>query len=155
QQGDYYVESGSTQQPTRLGVRAGTAQIQMLDGEVLEVQPGQVAELLGDPNAPQLRVVGTVPPPLPAYWAIRDRQVSYAPPTQVSSAVAGCEDLGAYGSWMHDGTYGEVWVPRAVPAGWAPYRTGRWVYRQPWGWTWVDDQPWGFAPYHYGRWAYV
>ena len=25
----------------------------------------------------------------------------------------------------------------------------------PWGWTWIDDQPWGFAPFHYGRWAQV
>jgi hypothetical protein len=38
--------------------------------------------------------------------------------------------------------------------GWAPYRYGRWVWVEPWGWTWVDDAPWGFAPFHYGRWAY-
>ena len=44
-------------------------------------------------------------------------------------------------------------MPRSVPSGWAPYRTGHWSYVQPWGWTWIDDQPWGFAPYHYGRWA--
>ena len=30
---------------------------------------------------------------------------------------------------------------------------GRWVWTEPWGWTWVDDQPWGFAPSHYGRWV--
>ncbi len=23
----------------------------------------------------------------------------------------------------------------------------------PWGWTWVDSDPWGFAPFHYGRWV--
>ena len=28
-------------------------------------------------------------------------------------------------------------------------------YISPWGWTWVDDEPWGFAPFHYGRWAYA
>ena len=27
-----------------------------------------------------------------------------------------------------------------------------WV--SPWGWTWVDEEPWGFAPFHYGRWGY-
>ena len=25
----------------------------------------------------------------------------------------------------------------------------------PWGWTWVDDEPWGYAPFHYGRWAFT
>ena len=25
----------------------------------------------------------------------------------------------------------------------------------PWGWTWVEDEPWGFAPFHYGRWAFA
>ena len=39
--------------------------------------------------------------------------------------------------------------------GWAPYRFGHWVCVGPWGWTWVEDEPWGFAPFHYGRWAYV
>jgi len=38
--------------------------------------------------------------------------------------------------------------------GWAPYRFGHWVWIMPWGWTWVDEEPWGFAPFHYGRWAF-
>jgi hypothetical protein len=38
---------------------------------------------------------------------------------------------------------------------WAPYRYGHWAWIAPWGWTWVDDEPWGFAPFHYGRWALV
>src|SRR5439155_18921557 len=44
---------------------------------------------------------------------------------------------------------------RAVPTGWAPYREGHWVWLDPWGWTWVDNEPWGFAPFHYGRWAFI
>jgi hypothetical protein len=39
--------------------------------------------------------------------------------------------------------------------GWAPYRSGHWAWIDPWGWTWVDNQPWGFAPFHYGRWVYI
>src|SRR6476661_5735283 len=69
--------------------------------------------------------------------------------------MTGYEDLDDYGEWSNVTDYGVVWVPVAVPAGWAPYRFGRWVWVQPWGWTWVDDAPWGFAPFHYGRWAYV
>ena len=154
QQGDYYVEAGSTQDPTRLGVRAGAAQIQSLNGQVLAVRPGEVGELSGDAATAQLRTIQSAPPPQPAAWADRDRQVIYdQPPQYLSSGVTGYEDLNQYGTWINDGSYGEVWVPRSVPSGWAPYRTGHWSYVQPWGWTWIDDQPWGFAPYHYGRWA--
>src|SRR6266849_2839587 len=52
-------------------------------------------------------------------------------------------------------SYGAVWYPQAVPADWAPSRYGHWRWVEPWGWTWIDDQPWGFAPFHYGRWAYI
>ena len=48
QQGDYYVEAGSTEDPTRLGVRSGAAQIQALNGQVLAVRAGEVAEVMGD-----------------------------------------------------------------------------------------------------------
>jgi hypothetical protein len=153
QQGDYYMEAGSTEDPTRLGVRSGAAQIQALNGQVLAVRAGEVAEVMGDDAAPQLRTIRTAPPAPPAYWASRDRQIVYDAPQYLSAGVTGYEDLNAYGDWINDGGYGRVWVPRSVPSGWAPYRTGHWAYVQPWGWTWIDEQPWGFAPYHYGRWA--
>ncbi|WP_296226098.1 DUF6600 domain-containing protein [Ralstonia sp. UBA689] len=73
----------------------------------------------------------------------------------VGREMTGYEALDGYGSWREEDGYGAVWVPSAVPAGWAPYRTGHWAWVAPWGWTWVDDEPWGFAPFHYGRWAYV
>ncbi|MBM4269630.1 MAG: hypothetical protein FJ144_24005 [Deltaproteobacteria bacterium] len=73
----------------------------------------------------------------------------------VSNDVYGVEDLDEYGAWDRHETYGPIWRPRAVPAGWAPYTTGRWVWGDPYGWTWVDYQPWGWAPSHYGRWVYV
>jgi hypothetical protein len=154
QQGDYYVEAGSTQDPTRLGVRAGAAQIQAANGQVLAVRAGEVGEIFDDNGSPQLRTIPSAPPPTPAYWAERDRVVVYdQPPQYVSAGMTGYEDLNYYGSWSNDPLYGYVWAPRIVVAGWEPYRTGHWAFVQPWGWTWVDDQPWGFAPYHYGRWA--
>jgi hypothetical protein len=73
----------------------------------------------------------------------------------VSSAVVGYSDLDDNGSWDDAADYGPVWYPRAVVAGWAPYRYGHWTWIAPWGWTWIDDAPWGFAPFHYGRWVYV
>lgn len=79
-----------------------------------------------------------------------DRSANY-----VSREMTGYEDLDDYGRWSYAANYGPVWVPTGVPTGWAPYRFGHWVWVAPWGWTWVDDQPWGFAPFHYGRWCMV
>lgn len=73
----------------------------------------------------------------------------------VSNEVVGYEDLDRHGYWVNEPSYGYVWQPSYVVAGWAPYRHGRWVWVSPWGWSWVDNSPWGFAPFHYGRWAYV
>lgn len=154
QQGDYYVEAGSQQDPTRLGVRSGAAQIQGLNGQTLAVRPGEVGEVYGDGSSMQLKTVRAAPPAPAASWAARDRQIVYdQPPQYIPAGMTGYEDLNAYGNWVNDGSYGQVWVPRSMPAGWAPYRTGHWSYVKPWGWTWIDEQPWGFAPYHYGRWA--
>jgi hypothetical protein len=73
----------------------------------------------------------------------------------VSDQMTGYEDLDDYGQWRSDPDYGNVWYPTGVAVGWAPYRFGHWAYVYPWGWTWVEDEPWGFAPFHYGRWAFV
>jgi hypothetical protein len=73
----------------------------------------------------------------------------------VSPDVVGYEDLDENGSWRTTPSYGYVWFPRGVAPEWAPYRTGHWSYIGPWGYTWVDDQPWGFAPFHYGRWIWA
>ena len=73
----------------------------------------------------------------------------------VSREMTGYEDLDDNGTWSYVAGYGEVWQPTAVAVGWAPYRFGHWIWVSPWGWTWVEDEPWGFAPFHYGRWAFV
>jgi hypothetical protein len=73
----------------------------------------------------------------------------------VSREMTGYEDLDEYGSWSYVAGYGPCWRPTGVALGWAPYRFGHWVWVGPWGWTWVEDEPWGFAPFHYGRWAFA
>ena len=154
QQGDYYIEAGSTQDATRLGVRSGAAQIQSLNGQTLAVRAGEVGEIDGDSASPELRTVAGAPPPPVPYWAARDTAIGYqAPPQYLSGGMTGYEDLGSSGTWANDSAYGQVWSPRNVPADWQPYRTGHWTNMKPYGWTWVDDQSWGYAPYHYGRWA--
>ncbi len=74
----------------------------------------------------------------------------YVPPD-----VYGADELDRHGSWRVVQPYGPVWMPQAMPAGWAPYSTGRWISDPYYGWTWVDAAPWGWAPYHYGRWVFV
>lgn len=71
----------------------------------------------------------------------------------VSADVVGYEDLDDHGEWHRAGEYGNVWFPRTSTPDWAPYHYGHWAYVEPWGYTWVDDEPWGFAPFHYGRWV--
>jgi uncharacterized protein DUF6600 len=73
----------------------------------------------------------------------------------VSSDVIGYEDLDEYGGWREVPEYGTIWFPHTVVVDWAPYRYGHWAYIAPWGYTWVEDEPWGFAPFHYGRWVTV
>ncbi len=82
--------------------------------------------------------------------ARRWRSTRYA--AYVNEDVIGYQDLAGYGTWGSVPGYGACWTPSSVGVGWAPYRDGRWVWQDPWGWSWVATEPWGFAPYHYGRW---
>ncbi len=77
-----------------------------------------------------------------------DRSAHY-----VSPETTGYDELDQYGHWGTLPNSEPVWFPDPVPPDWAPYRFGHWASIPPWGWTWVDDEPWGFAPFHYGRWV--
>ena len=90
-------------------------------------------------------------------WAMdRDRSEDQSDSANyVSREMTGYEDLDEYGDWSYVAGYGPCWRPRVAAAGWAPYRFGHWSWVGPWGWTWIEDEPWGFAPFHYGRWAFA
>ncbi|HEX7252833.1 MAG TPA: DUF6600 domain-containing protein [Thermoanaerobaculia bacterium] len=78
-------------------------------------------------------------------------------PAQGSTSVSVSffhDQLSPHGRWVVAGSYGDVWVPGGVAAGWAPYVDGQWVWTD-YGWTWVSYDPWGDIPYHYGTWSYV
>ncbi|MGF6510108.1 DUF6600 domain-containing protein [Paraburkholderia sp. 32] len=153
--GDYRVDVAPDGSSTTVTVRSGSA-IAYGDGGQVPVAAGQQIRFAGtslqqlaDNRAPAADELDQ--------WAAsrdatEDRSLSAR---YVSRDIPGYEDLDANGTWRETPQYGEVWVPNATPAGWAPYHDGHWVWQAPWGWTWVDDQPWGFAPYHYGRWAEV
>ncbi|WP_179402573.1 DUF6600 domain-containing protein [Burkholderia guangdongensis] len=153
--GDYRVDVAPNGQSTTVTMRRGSATVYGDNGQ-FPLSPGQQIVFTGT----NLQVAQQSPAPgldpLDQWAAGRDaaedRSVSAR---YVSRDIPGYEDLDANGAWRQDPTYGAVWVPSDVPQDWAPYHDGHWIWQAPWGWTWVDDQPWGFAPYHYGRWAYV
>ncbi|MGF6772485.1 hypothetical protein P3T18_004979 [Paraburkholderia sp. GAS199] len=153
--GDYRVDVAPDGSSTTVTVRSGSATVYGEAGQV-PVAAGQQIRFAGT-NLQQAADNGA--PGLDGFdqWAAsrdaaEDRSVSAR---YVSRDIPGYQDLDANGTWRSTPQYGEVWVPRATPAGWAPYHDGHWVWQAPWGWTWVDDAPWGFAPYHYGRWAQI
>jgi len=71
---------------------------------------------------------------------------------QVPLEMTGAADLARFGAWSVAPDGAHLWTPAKLPNDWQPYQQGAWSWNSPWGWTWVDDQPWGFAPFHYGRW---
>lgn len=153
--GEYRIDVNPDGTETSTGVWRGQGQVNG-GGRAYTVVAGQQAHFTG------LESLTYEISPLPGpdafdSWATdRDRREDRADSSNyVSHEMSGYEDLDAHGQWNVVAGYGPVWTPMGVPVGWAPYRYGHWVWIAPWGWTWVDDQPWGFAPFHYGRWAYV
>lgn len=165
--GRYAIVAGDTEQPTRVTVVEGAAQVTGADGLSLNVGPNQTATISGsdhidgsvgpevdDPFLTAQLQAERPPPPAPALAAAPAPAVSSYQPPPVVQQMTGAADLGEVGTWTEAPQYGRVWYPPVDP-GWVPYRHGHWAFVAPWGWTWVDDAPWGFAPYHYGRWVDV
>ena len=136
--------------------RAGSAIMTPAGGAATPVAANQQVMVTGT-ESPQV-VVGAAPA-LSAWDQWNYQRTDYL--TQTASAryvpagVYGTETLDQNGTWRNEETYGNVWVPTTVAAGWVPYSTGRWIWDPRFGWTWLDDASWGWAPYHYGRWVYI
>ena len=154
QPGVYDIDSGRPDQPTRITVFEGSARF-VGGGIDTVVNAGDVLVLRGSDTL-SAAAERAVPDDFVRWCRSHDYdEKRLAAPRHVAPAMTGYEELDAYGEWAAVPTYGEVWFPTSLPGGWAPYRDGRWVWIEPWGWNWVDDEPWGFAPCHYGRWARV
>lgn len=153
--GEYLISTDPDDNSTTIAVREGEAQVTG-GGNSWTLPVGQEYVLGG---TDQLSYDAR---PLPAFddfeaWCQdRDQAENNSISARyVSRDVDGYYDLDSYGQWDSDPDYGMVWYPTRVDTGWAPYRMGHWVYIAPWGWTWIDDEPWGFAPFHYGRWCFI
>ncbi len=159
QPGRYHVDVVPSQAPSsndhvRVAVLEGLARIEGEGlGAPLTVSAGHSATLRN--NAPPL-LAQAIARPLDDWALERERLLNPQQTVRyVSPEMTGYQDLDRYGQWSSDPNYGAVWYPRATVVDWAPYRYGHWAYVRPWGWTWIDEQPWGFAPFHYGRWVRV
>ncbi len=66
--------------------------------------------------------------------------------------------LGAYGSFVDDDDYGQIWYPDTTVVGvdFTPYVScGSWGWTS-YGWSFVSScgWNWGWLPFHYGRWGW-
>lgn len=156
QQAGYYrvdVTGARSRVMTRGG---GRAAVTPAGGQPVAVTPSE--ELVVEGTAgPQLAAYAA--PPLDDWdrwnYARTDGLLDAVSARYVTPGTYGLSDLDPYGTWRVVPTYGTVWVPTSVPAGWTPYSAGSWILDPVYGWTWVDAAPWGWAPYHHGRWGYV
>jgi hypothetical protein len=153
--GAYRIDVDPDGRATTIAMREGQGEATG-EGVAYWVQAGQVQRFVGDAQPDETFANAAPPDEFDGWAASRDQRVVQSVSAQyVSPDVIGYEDLDDEGSWSADVSYGNVWYPRAVPVGWAPYRNGHWTWVDPWGWTWVDDARWGFAVSHYGRWASI
>ena len=152
--GYYDIDAGNGDQPSRVAVFEGTARVVVGDRDA-SIEAGNMVVLTT--SGPAAATIEPAAPDAFVEWCrARDYdETGLAAPYYISSYVTGIAELDAAGSWKLTSESGAVWVPNEVPADWAPYRYGHWSWMAPWGWTWIDDQPWGFAPFHYGRWAVI
>jgi hypothetical protein len=150
----YYRVDVAPDRTTFVTRRGGTASMTPAGGQTVTIAASEQVVL------PEGGAVQTFVAPELDVWdrwnyARTDALVDTVSARYVPQTVAGVDDLDQHGSWRVVSEYGSVWVPEGVPADWAPYTTGRWVWDPRFGWTWVDTAPWGWAPYHYGRWVHV
>lgn len=152
--GEYRFDVGPDGDATVVTVRKGEGDATG-DGPAVRVSSGEVARFTGGTSLAHDISKAKTYDGFDDWCRVRmQREDSSVSARYVGAGVIGYEDLDDYGYWESAPTYGRIWRPRYVSAGWAPYRYGHWAYISPWGWTWVDDAPWGFAPFHYGRWVY-
>ena len=138
---------------TRVIVKRGYAYVAAAGGEV-PLEAGRLMAIDGI-DSPVYDIMSLPRPDSWDQWVgtrsrrIRDdRSRRY-----INADISGVEDLDEYGAWSQIPEYGTCWSPARVSSDWRPYRSGRWAWQDPWGWSWVSNEPWGWAPYHYGRWV--
>ncbi|HSF05624.1 MAG TPA: DUF6600 domain-containing protein, partial [Methylomirabilota bacterium] len=152
----YYRVTVTASRTSFITRRGGRATVTPASGTGAAIAPSEEVVVEGADGA---QVATYVAPPRDEWdrwnYARTDQLIDSVSARYLSPGIYGIDDLDHYGSWRIIEPYGPVWVPDRVPAGWAPYSTGAWMWYPTFGWTWVDSAPWGWAPYHHGRWVFV
>lgn len=153
--GTYRISVSTLSAGTTAIVRSGQAELRG-QGFSFALYPNQQARVPGPQTQSYVISNPVAEDEFEAFCAERTRREDLALSRQhISPRMVGYEDLEYYGEWTTHPTWGPVWSPRGIAPGWAPYRFGHWIWVEPWGWTWIDVDPWGFAPFHYGRWLFL
>lgn len=154
QAGDLRIDSYPQDDTTVVTVSSGQAEV---SGQGFDqvIERGQALRLAGS-NPTSVDAVGLLSPDnLDNFDKAREREREQSASYRnqyVDPEMIGAAELDHYGDWQRDSSYGTVWYPRQVAYDWTPYSAGHWAWIAPWGWTWIESEPWGFAPFHYGRW---
>ncbi|MEO5596388.1 MAG: DUF6600 domain-containing protein, partial [Lysobacteraceae bacterium] len=153
--GTFRIDIDRENDNTTIEAREGNGTVYGVGGR-FGVRRGDVVVFYGEDVRDYEMYAFPMPDNFDRYARIRDQRIDRSVSLRyLSDDLVGFSDLDNYGQWSRNPQYGAVWYPSNTYSGWAPYQDGQWVWQDPWGWTWVDDQPWGFAPSHYGRWAWV
>lgn len=154
--GTYRVNVNESGDATIVQVRAGEGEVTG-GGSAYTIHPNEVGTFTGnDQLSADVEPYDGQNDDFDNWCNRRDAREDHSVSSRyVSEDVVGYEDLDEYGGWRPVPDYGYVWFPHVTVVGWVPYRYGHWIWVSPWGWTWVEDEPWGYAPFHYGRWVVV
>ncbi len=109
------------------------SEVEFLSATRVRVLSGTIEHHAAEPIDPRSPSAQNLPPDLQTYGSSFDQN----------------------GSWQNDPSYGNVWYPTAVAAGWRPYYDGYWSSYPSYGWTWIGYEPWAWPTHHYGRWGYA
>jgi hypothetical protein len=157
----YYRIDVTQERTSFITRRTGRATATPPGGQAVAIAPSEeiVLEGAATQGAPSPTVQSYVAPELDVWdrwnYARTDQLLDAVSARYVPPSVYGVDELDHYGHWRVVQTYGAVWVPAAMPTGWVPYSSGRWIWDPHFGWTWIDTATWGWAPFHYGRWVFV
>ncbi len=136
EQPGYYRADVTQERTSFIARRAGRATMTSAGGQAVAIGPNQAVILQGLPTPTTQSDAAPALDPWDRWnYARSDQLIEAASIRYVPSEVYGVRDLDQYGSWRVVETYGSVWVPAGVPAGWAPYSTGRWIWDPYYGWT--------------------
>ena len=125
QPGDYRLDVDPAGNTTRVIAQTGSGVIYGDNSTSVNLAAGQQANFSGTQLVPA-GPGASRQDDFDLWAANRDRLEDQSVSARyVPRETVGYQQLDNYGNWSQDPSYGAVWIPRAVPVNWAPYRMRR------------------------------